>query len=172
MVQKSGDIMTGALILAKNTDARIILQQKASGYSQEITFTDKADTHILGIGKNSYDEIILGEGAATDDHTKEVRIAKDGSYITIRGNAEKLISAISGGYKVQSGSIAATVAGSFSVTFPTAFATTPVVRATYFTNGNAAAVGVSVTAKSTTRATFYIGSGYTGGTIEWEAIGT
>lgn len=83
-----------------------------------------------------------------------------------------LLQSVSGGNKVQSGSIAATAAGSFSVTFPTAFATTPVVKATYFTNGNAVAIVANVTAKSTTGATFYISSGYAGGTIEWEAIGT
>ncbi len=79
---------------------------------------------------------------------------------------------LSGGYKIQSGSFAATAVGSFSVTFPTAFTAVPVVEATYFTNGNTATVPVSITAKSITGATFYIGSGYTGGTIEWGAIGS
>lgn len=89
------------------------------------------------------------------------------------GSALGLAQILSGGYKVQSGSVSATAAGSYTITFPTAFSSLNCILACYYTNGTAnTAVVATVTATSATSATVYINGGNSGGYIEYIAIGT
>jgi hypothetical protein len=92
-----------------------------------------------------------------------------GTDASFWGTGYKIPYILSGGYKVQSGTIAAASTGSFVVTFPTAFSTVPVVVGTYQTNGTSNSVVVRFYAVSTTSVTFYT-EGISGGAINWIAI--
>ncbi|MCL6597929.1 MAG: H-type lectin domain-containing protein [Alicyclobacillus macrosporangiidus] len=87
-------------------------------------------------------------------------------------SGKNILQALSGGYKVQSGSFNVGASTSGTITFPAAFSSVPIVvtSGSYGNNGN---VGVaSVTSVSTGSFSWYTSSSFSNQTVYWIAIGT
>lgn len=63
----------------------IDFMERETGYSAGIRFRDETNTNIVGIAKDLLDKIIIGSGVVSADHTKEIRVEKDGQDIFVRG---------------------------------------------------------------------------------------
>ncbi|WP_018250306.1 gp53-like domain-containing protein [Orenia marismortui] len=84
-----GDTITGDLIHSPKSYVKF--RERVSRYATGIRFLDGNDQEVTGITKNSNDEIIIGEGVVTNNHSQEMQIAKDGSYIKFNNGADRYL---------------------------------------------------------------------------------
>lgn len=167
MFDKNGDTLTGKLATTGGAGTESDFSSAApsvqllSGYASPIS-----GRLIIGNGTGWKFAFSKRAGGVTTD----IATILDTGSIQIGNNNVAQVS--SGGTKIQSGTIAAGVTGAFTVTFPNAFAATPVVIATYHVNGGGTTYAVAVQSSTATLATFVLGSAASGGSIQWMAIGT
>lgn len=168
----------------------LFLRATGSSGNSLATYLQLDDTGLLHIRNQSNTDLALLDGSGNLTITVNFTATgflqsgtttsgtyaqyNDAGQVSLNGGTfYALMQAVSGGYKIQSGTYPATSsATSYQIPFPDNFTTTPVVFAFYVSS--AVNLSTTLTGYSVGVSYFdaYLSTGNTGGNIQWLAIGT